>query len=173
MYVDILILSSVVARPSYGYEIKRGVGRSLGGAIAINNNQLYPALQRFEEMGAIEKEVVRQEGRPDRHVYRATELAREILGEMLRDFPPELARNDAEFQVRVALLDRLDPEDRRRILKTRKEFLQELLKFYDEMVPRAQDSGHPYAEKVVAFQRSAAEHELAWISSLEREVAGA
>lgn len=54
-YVDILILRNLVARPAHGYEIKKGVERVLGGAFAINNNVLYPALRRFEEIGAIEK----------------------------------------------------------------------------------------------------------------------
>lgn len=173
MYTDILILSSVIERPLHGYEIKRGVGRVLGREFALNNNQLYPALRRLEEMGAVEKEVVRQEGRPDRHVYRATGLGREVLGEMLREFPPELARNDAEFMVRVALFELLEPEERRSILRARREFLEEHLERSVEMDPRVGDGRSPYAAKVVSFHRSTIEHELAWISELEREVEGA
>lgn len=165
-----MILSSLVARPSYGYQIKKGVERVLGGAFAINNNLLYPALRRFEEMGAVEKEVVRQEGKPDRHVYRATEMGQEILGEMLREFTPEMARSEAEFMIRVAFFDSLDPEDRRRILEIRRKFLEEHMNHSDEMEPRAEGSGHPYAARVVEFHRSKVEHELAWISDLTMEV---
>ena len=68
-YVDILILQNLIARPAHGYEIKKSVERIMGGAFAVNNNVLYPALRRFEEMGAVEREVVHQEGKPDRHVY--------------------------------------------------------------------------------------------------------
>jgi DNA-binding PadR family transcriptional regulator len=75
-YVDILILQNLIARPAHGYEIKKSVERIMGGAFAVNNNVLYPALRRLEEMGAVEKEVARQEGKPGRHVYRATEQGR-------------------------------------------------------------------------------------------------
>lgn len=165
-----MILSALVARPSYGYQIKKGVERVLGGAFAINNNLLYPALRRFEEMGAVEKEIVRQDGKPDRHVYRATEMGEEILGEMLREFTPEMARNDAEFMIRVAFFDSLNPEDRRKILEARRKFLEEHMKHSEEMEPRAESSGHPYAARVVEFHRSRIEHELAWISDLAGEV---
>ena len=57
MYVEILILAHLSRQPAHGYEIKRSVEQSLGEAYAINNNQLYPTLRRFEEMGAITREV--------------------------------------------------------------------------------------------------------------------
>ncbi len=170
-YVDILILRNLVARPAHGYEIKKSVERIMGSAFAVNNNVLYPALRRLEQMGAVEKEVVRQEGKPDRHVYRATELGREVLEELVREFPPEVARNDAEFQVRVAFFGLLEPEERLKILDTRRAFLEELLAHLRAVGPRAEGSADAAcAAKVVEFQRSAVEHELAWISGLANEV---
>jgi DNA-binding PadR family transcriptional regulator len=169
-YVDILILQNLVARPAHGYEVKKSVERIMGGAFAVNNNVLYPALRRFEEMGAVESEVVHQEGKPDRHVYRATELGEEILGELLREFPPEVARNDAEFQVRVAFFGLLEPKERLKILDTRREFLEGLLDHLRVVGSQAEDNENVYAAKVVEFQRSAVEHELAWISGLAEEV---
>lgn len=73
MYAEIIILASLGARPQHGYEIKKTVERALGGSITLNNKVLYPALKRFEAMGAVEREVERQEGRPERHIYRLTE----------------------------------------------------------------------------------------------------
>src|SRR5919199_3696332 len=165
-YVDILILQNLIARPAHGYEVKKSVERIMGGTFVVNNNVLYPTLRRFEEMGAVEKEVIRQDGKPDRHVYRATELGEEVLGELLRQFPPGVARNDAEFQVRVAFFGLLDVEERLEILDARRECLEGLLDHLRIAGPRAEESEHAYAAKVVEFQRSAAEHELAWISSL-------
>ena len=169
-YVDILILQNLVVRPAHGYEIKKSVERIMGGAFVVNNNVLYPALRRFEEMGAVEKEVVRQEGKPDRHVYRATELGEEVLGELLREFPPEVAHNHAEFQVRVAFFALLDAEERLKVLDARREFLEGLLDHLRVVSPRAEDSEHAYPAKVVEFQRSSVEHELTWISGLADEV---
>ena len=169
-YVDILILQNLIARPAHGYEIKKSVGRIMGGTFVVNNNVLYPTLRRLEEMGAVEKEVVRQEGKPDRHVYRATELGEEVLGELLREFPPEVAGNHAEFQVRVAFFALLDAEERLKILDARRGFLEGLLDHLRVVGPQAEDSANVYAAKVVEYQRSAVEHELAWISGLADEV---
>ena len=171
MYVDILILSHLVVRPSHGYEIKKSVERILGSGFAMNNNLLYPALRRFEEMGAVEREIERQEGKPDRHVYRATELGAAILQDMLREFPAQTAHNDAEFQTRVAFFGSLEPEDRLRILKTREEVLKTRLEHLSKMSPKAQNSDErSYAERVIELRRGQAQHELEWIGELAREV---
>lgn len=169
MYVEILILSNLLGGSSHGYEIKKNVERVMGGAFAINNNVLYPALRKYEQMGAIEKEIERQEGKPDRHVYRATELGREIFGEMLREFTPETAKNDAEFLVRVAFMHMLEPEERIRILGTRKEVLEGILAHLAEVEPGAEESGHPYAARVLAFWRGQREREIEWIEDLSEE----
>lgn len=169
MYVDLLILSNLLAGPSYGYEIKKNVARFVGGALAINNNALYPALRKFEQMGAVEKAVEHQEGKPDRHLYRATDLGREIFGEMLREFPEEVARHDVEFWVRVAFLHLLEAEDRQRILDTRSAMLQKLLNHLAAVRPDAQASVHPYAVRMVAFRQRQVEHELSWIGGLALE----
>ncbi|MGH3087112.1 MAG: PadR family transcriptional regulator [Rubrobacteraceae bacterium] len=169
MYVEVLILSNLLGGSSYGYEIKKNVERVMGGAFAINNNVLYPALRKFEQMGAVEKEVERQEGKPNRHVYRATELGREIFGEMLREFPPEKAGNDAEFLVRVAFMHLLEPEERLRILRTRKEFLEGVLGHLSAVRPDAEESGYPHAAKVLGFWRGQREREIEWIEELAKE----
>ncbi len=169
MYVEILILSNLLDRDSYGYEIKKNVERVMGGAFAINNNVLYPALRKYEQMGAVEKEIERQEGKPDRHVYRATALGREIFGEMLREFTPETAKSDAEFLTRVAFLHMLEPEERLRILGTRKEVLEGILGHLAEVEPGAEESGHPYAARVLGFWRGQREREIEWIEELSEE----
>jgi DNA-binding PadR family transcriptional regulator len=167
LYRDILILSNLVHRPSYGYEIKKSVQSILGQDSAINNNHLYPALRRFEEMGAVEKEVERQEGKPDRHVYRATDLGREILRELLREFTPQMALNDAEFQVRVAFFGSIEPEERLRILSAREEVLRRRLEHLLGVTRDAQGSEqYPYATQVVEFQKVQVQHELKWLGEL-------
>lgn len=169
MYVELLILSNLLGGTSYGYEIKKNVERVMGGAFAINNNVLYPTLRKYEQMGAVEKEIERQEGKPDRHVYRATELGREIFAEMLREFPTEAAKSDAEFLVRVAFLHLLEPEERLRILGTRQEVLESILEHLSEVGPEAEDSEHPYAARVLEFWRGQREREIEWIEELAEE----
>src|SRR5262249_34675207 len=169
MYVDILILANLAARPHHGYELKKNVERVLGAEFALNNGVLYPALRRFEEMGAIEREVERQQGRPDRHVYRITPLGNEILHDLLCEFPPELARDDAEFLVRVAFFDVLEPAERLEILHRRRANLRGALDHHDRMrnvVAAEQAQLSVFAAETIRLGGTIIRDELAWIDAM-------
>ncbi len=129
MYTDILILAHLLQKPYYGYELKQQVER-VGGN--LNNNQLYPKLRQLEEMQAITREVERQEGRPDRHIYRITDRGIEALQSMLQDFPPELAKSEGEFFTRVAFFALIEPDARRAILTTRQEARKQELERHEQ-----------------------------------------
>ena len=169
MYVHILILAHLSDRPAHGYEIKKSVERILGGGFAINNNLLYPALKRFEEMGAVTREVERQEGRPDRHVYRLTDRGEEVLQGLLLDFSPELARDEAEFLVRVAFFHLLDAPARREILRTREAVLRDHLAHLAGVLPADQRAAHPFGARVIQLLTRQIEQELEWIAFLAQE----
>jgi DNA-binding PadR family transcriptional regulator len=169
MYVDLLILSHLLSKPSYGYEIKKSVGRIVGGAV-INNNVLYPTLRKFEGMGAVTKTVKAQEGKPDKHLYRATKLGKEIFGELLREFPPEVAKDEIEFVVRVSFFHLLEPRECLQMLQTRKQILGDLHAHLERVCEEAEASGYPYASKVVNFQKRKVEHELEWLAELARDL---
>ena len=169
MYIDILILAELSSRPYHGYELKREVEWILGEP--LNSNHLYPALRRYEEMGAIFHEVERQAGRPDRHVYHLTEQGKEVLRTLLRDFSPDLARHDSEFQTRVAFFNLLDPADRLAILLTRREVLEQRLQHRQQALALAREYPHAtYVHSLLDFQLRQIQQEVEWIATLTQEV---
>ncbi len=170
VYVDILILAHLSKGAAHGYEIKKRVEQTTGGGMAINNNLLYPALKRFEEMGAVAREVKRTLGRPDRHVYRLTDRGDEVLHGLLREFPADLARDEAEFITRVAFFDLLDPPARLEILCVRETALRRRLGHFAEVLPVERRAEHPGGARVVAFLTGQIEHELDWIAALAHEI---
>ncbi len=123
MATEILILGRLLRGPRHGYEIRQALERSLGGLVRMTNSQIYPTLQSLEEMGALERSVERQEGRPDRHRYAITPRGHAILHDMVCDLPEAKARRDVEFYVRVAFFRLLSPEERLRLLQTRRQVL--------------------------------------------------
>ncbi len=170
MYVEILILAHLSKQPAHGYEIKRNVEQTLGDTYAINNNQLYPTLRRFEEMGAITREVERQVGKPDRHIYRMTDRGEEVLQGLLVDFPPEQARDEAEFQVRVAFFHLIEPEARLAILRARQLELQRRLEHMHRSLEAVRARPElMYSAHVVTFNQQQIQRELAWIAELMQE----
>jgi DNA-binding PadR family transcriptional regulator len=167
VYTDILILASLRQRAQHGYEIKKSLERRLGGFFTLTNSALYPALQRFEEMGAIRREVVQQEGKPDRHIYHLTSRGGEVMLDLLRDFSSEKAKRNAEFLVRVAFLDMLDPSERIAILKARQQSLQirkANLPRLGKSVPRTPEPS--FLGELLLFREQQFQLELDWIERL-------
>ena len=165
MYSEIIILAMLSNHPMHGYEIKKSVEQVL--SISLNNKVLYPTLKRFEQMQAVEREVVRQEGKPDRHIYRITEHGRELLQMLLQDDSPELLRNDAEFLVRVSMFNLLEPEARLEILRTRAGIVKEKIDHIQVMRTLASDDKTmQFAQQVIAFNEQQNQRELEWIQSL-------
>jgi DNA-binding PadR family transcriptional regulator len=169
MYVDILILAHLAHQPRHGYEIKKRVERILGGSIVLNNNLLYPALRRFEEMGAVRRAVEHQQGKPNRNVYALTETGGDVLQGLLRDFPPELARDETEFITRVAFFHLLDPAARLDILARRRTALGMQRAHLQQMAALAGDDPGMYSASVIAFLADQIERELGWIATLTQQ----
>src|SRR6266851_4246301 len=133
MYSEIVILAMLHQGPRHGYEIKKDTERALGGMVPLNNKTLYLALKRFEERGAVTRQVLPQEGKPNRHLYQLTERGIELLQAYLRDFPAPQAANEAEFFTRVAFFDYLEAEEREAILTRRLAYLEVCLSYLQSM----------------------------------------
>lgn len=173
MYSDILILANLAIRPQHGYEIKKSVEQVVGGEVNLNNGALYPALRRFEQMGAIERTTERQQGKPDRHIYHLTALGGEILHDLLCEFPPEVARHASEFLVRVSLFDLLEAPEQNAILDARRAFLLGALAQHERIRAKVAAERLPFpshAQQVLAFREEQARAELAWVDGLARDI---
>ena len=170
MYTDILILSRLASGPAHGYEIKKHVERIVG-VKTINNNVLYPALRRFQSDGVIERvssDAVT--GRPPRTVYRLTDVGRDLLLALLHDADPDTLASDAEFQLRVAFFDRLDPPDRLAIIAVRRAHVVSQIALHESLRGEAVD--HSWAPKVIDFNVAQLRAELDWLDHLAAQASG-
>lgn len=173
MYIEILILVQLNSGQKHGYEIKKDIQSILGKNFIINNNMLYPILKRFEDKGAVEKQIEQQDGRPNRHLYTITNAGKELLFELLRDFSEEAASNDNEFLVRVGLFELLDLKTRSNILQTRKAVVEKKLDHTENIIKTYYiDKQDVFYYKVTEFLKEQMELELRWISELEKDCRG-
>ena len=178
MYSEIVILAMLRQGPRHGYEIKKDVERALGGMVPLNNKTLYLALKRFEEMGAVTRQVILQEGKPNRHLYQLTERGIELLQASLRDFPAEHADNDAEFFTRVSFFDLLEAHEREAILTKRLAYLEAVLAYLQKLQQLANKgecapgtrSSMANAQRVLAFHLQRVRHEYQWIAAWLEEM---
>jgi DNA-binding PadR family transcriptional regulator len=178
MYSEILILAMLQQGPRHGYEIKKDLDRALGGMITLNNKTLYLALKHFEEMGAVTRQVIPQEGKPNRHLYQLTERGAELLHVSLQDFPSEQAGNDAEFFTRVAFFDLLEVQEREAILSKRLAYLEACLDYLHKLQQRADEEdcadvsgvSMSSAQRVLAFHIRRVRDEYQWIATWLEEM---
>jgi DNA-binding PadR family transcriptional regulator len=178
MYSEILILAMLRQGPRHGYEIKKDIDRALGGMVTLNNKTLYLALKHFEEMGAVTRQVVPQEGKPNRHTYQMTERGIELLQAYLRDFGPQQAGVDAEFFTRVSFFDFLEVPERQEILKRRLTYLQGGLEYLHNLQQMAEEDGdcaniipsRSHAQRVLSFHTRRIRDEYEWIAAWLEEM---
>src|SRR5215470_18882112 len=109
MWIEILLLSRLAKEPMHGYELRKAIEASTGRT--LSNNSLYPTLRQFVDAGAVTRSPEEQEAKPPRHVYAITEVGRELLHDILADFPDDLALNDSEFLARLGNLGWLSPAE--------------------------------------------------------------
>ncbi len=168
MYTDILILTHLARVPAHGYEIKKHLER-LRVSRALNNNVLYPSLQRLEAMGAIERAAAEADpGRPPRTVYRLTETGQDLLQALLRDCDESVLADEDEFQARVAFFDRIDPTNRMAIIAVRRRIVAARIAWHRGM--REQAAVQPWGLQVVDFLIDRLLLEAAWLDRLAAQV---
>ena len=178
MYSEILILAMLRQGPRHGYEIKKDIDRALGGMVTLNNKTLYLALKHFEEMGAVTRQVIPQEGKPNRHLYQLTERGVELLQVSLLDFPSEQAGNDAEFFTRVAFFDLLEAQEREAILNKRLAYLEACLEYLHKLQQMANEEecapgtsiSMSNAQRVLTFHLQRVRDEYQWIATWLEEM---
>ena len=161
MWIEILLLSKLARAPMHGYELRKAVEASTGHT--LSNNSLYPTLRRFVDAGAVSRSAEEQEAKPPRHVYTITDVGRELLRDMLADFPGELALNEPEFLARVGNFGRLSRDERARVLDVRK---RALLAEQARVTALAAGQADPWSRAALHHVLGKFDAELRWLADL-------
>ncbi len=161
MWIEILLLSRLAKEPMHGYELRKAVEASTGRA--LSNNSLYPTLRRFVDSGAVTRGAEEQQAKPPRHVYTITEVGRELLHDLLADFPEELALNNEEFLARVGNFSWLRPGERASVLDTRD---RTIAAEHDRLSAIAATQADPWSRAVLAEITRRLTEERAWLGTL-------
>lgn len=95
-----IILGLLGARPMSGYDIKRAFDRSLATYWNAGNSQIYTTLKLLASKGYVTSEIVLQEARPNRRVYKLTSQGRAALDAWLLEPVPSRFTKD-EFLTKL------------------------------------------------------------------------
>ncbi len=102
-----IILGLLGAHPMSGYDIKRAFDRSLATYWNAGSSQIYTTLKALAARGLVTSELVYQEGRPNRRVYRLTPEGRTAVDTWLREPVPARFTKD-EFLTKLFFCGQAD-----------------------------------------------------------------
>ncbi|HEX6799015.1 MAG TPA: PadR family transcriptional regulator [Ktedonobacterales bacterium] len=102
-----IILGLLGAHPMTGYDIKGAFDRSLATYWNAGSSQIYTTLKALAASSLVTSEVVEQQGRPNRRVYRLTDAGRAALDSWLREPVPDRFTKD-EFLTRLFFCGQTD-----------------------------------------------------------------
>lgn len=98
-----IILGLVGARPMSGYDIKRAFDQSLASYWNAGNSQIYTTLKALAARGLVTSDLIVQETRPNRRVYRLTSAGKAALDRWLAESVPDRFTKD-EFLAKLFFL---------------------------------------------------------------------
>jgi DNA-binding PadR family transcriptional regulator len=162
---DLIILSTLLAGPKHGYQLKREAGLIFGDG-EVHNNVVYPLLRRFRADKWVScKSAPGQRGQM-KVLYALTQAGRKYLIAALGSYSEQDARSPAGFRIRVAMFSLLRPAVRTRILDLRESFLRSRLANIAAVTDHFPLERH--AADVVSQVSRETKLQLQWIGRLRR-----
>lgn len=85
-HTDTIILSSLLQRDSYGYEINKRIKSASNGKYELNEANLYSAFRRLEDCGCISSYWGTEQSNARRKYYHITEIGAETFEELFAEW---------------------------------------------------------------------------------------
>jgi len=131
---DLLILGLLRESQMYGYEIKRLIDHVMSHFVDVSSGSLYYGLKRLAELGYVVEAAVEKVGkRPERSVYKITELGIEVLETELPSLLFPESRSFSPFDLGLYFIDFIPPKECTRRLKLRRAFIELVLEYLEEV----------------------------------------
>ena len=122
MSLEIALLGFLTYRPMTGYDMKK-MTDNVGPSWSAPQSQIYDTLHRLEKRGLVTVEVIRQDTKPNRKLYRMTSKGEKTLADWMSDaHPPRVLRNP--FLLQLWLTGLVDDDVVLRSLETSAEELR-------------------------------------------------
>ena len=153
MDVKTVCLGMLTDGEASGYDLKKEFESTFGHFFAAGYGSIYPALNSLARDGLVECECISQEGKPDRKVYRITEVGREHLLQAL-DNPGPTHKVRSEFLATMCFAHLMTPEQIDTVLDHRLQEAEKYLELFDEYESACTQDWPPGAKFVLGFGRA-------------------
>ncbi|WP_423801099.1 PadR family transcriptional regulator [Neobacillus sp. SAB-20_R2A] len=100
MNMQDVILGFLYEEPMSGYDIKQMMENSVSYFFDASFGAIYPALRKMEKEGLVEKQVIQQEGKPNKNLFAITDAGREQFQQYLNSpINPTVTRSDILIRI--------------------------------------------------------------------------
>ena len=168
--LEFAVLGLLQEAPLHGYELRKQLGRRLGGFRAFSYGSLYPALRRLVRAGLIVEAGDHDPpgaawSRRGRRVYRITAEGKERFAEMIDEAGPQ-AWEDGSFGIHLAFFSRTPAETRIRILEGRRRTVEERRDGLRSVLNRTGEQIDRYTRELHRLGLESSEREVRWLNEL-------
>ncbi|SPF47683.1 putative transcriptional regulator [Syntrophobacter sp. SbD1] len=134
MDIQTVLLGFLIRSCMTGYDLRKAFSMSFSFFSGLSYGSIYPSLKKMESRGLVTKQVVIQDGAPNRKVYTITEAGRKAFLDSLRaPFVPEQPKR--AFLMRLFFFAHLSPEERKAIALAQLESVVLLRKELESLRP--------------------------------------
>jgi PadR family transcriptional regulator AphA len=164
------ILGLVAEGELSGYDLQRRVDRSVGYFWKPARSQIYAVLPRLVQRGLAVGRRVRQETRPDKHLYRITPQGLAALRDWLQRAPLE---PDAEriLLIKLFFARHVDPEIIRGYVRELRTKAERLAHDLSEIEANADHDGDRFRAMTRAYGLASTAAIIDWAHTVEAELA--
>lgn len=100
MNIQDVILGFIYDKPMSGYDIKQMMENSVSYFFDASFGAIYPALRKMEKEGLVEKQVIQQDGKPNKNLFAITEKGKEQFQHYLESpINPTVMRSDILIRI--------------------------------------------------------------------------
>lgn len=170
--LEAAILGLLYEESRYGYQLEKTIeGWGMRNWTQIGFSSIYYVLKKLEKKELVESKIEKVEGKPSRKVFTITELGRKTLKEKLNDLLSWNKKLISPFDLGLAYLNYLEPQEVVDCLENYLESAQGRIKFLESSVKTQEELGAPYYV-VALFSRPLAslKTEMEWVKEFIEKI---
>ena len=170
--IEAAILGLLYEEPQYGYQLEKTIeGWGMRNWTQIAFSSIYYVLKKLEKKELVESELEKVEGKPSRKVFTITELGRRTMREKVRDLLSWNKKLISPFDLGVAYLNHLRPEEVVECLENYRESAKGRIRFLKSSIKMQEELKAPYYV-IALFSRplSQLRTEMEWVENFIEKI---
>jgi DNA-binding PadR family transcriptional regulator len=170
--LEAAILGLLYEEPQYGYQLEKTIESwNMRNWAPIGFSSIYYVLKKLEKKELVESRLENVEGKPSRKVFTITQLGRQTMEEKVRDLISWNKKLISPFDLGVAYLNYLEPQEVIDCLENYMQSAQGRIKFLKSSVKTQEELSAPY-HVVALFSRPLAQlkTEMRWVEEFIEKI---